>query len=258
MPTYNEAQNVQKALRGIFNAIRLHKPLVRPIDIHVLVVDDNSPDGTATFVEQYRLQDPRVHLLLREEKQGLGAAYIAGFKYALKHLNPDVIIEMDADGQHDPRDLPYLIGQIERGNDFVIGSRYVAGGRVAQGWQLHRRFTSACARMVTRTLLDLHDVEDCSGGYRAIRASLLREIDLDDLHVSGYAFQAVLLEEAKYQGGNVKEIPITFGTRHAGESKMGFKDMVEGGAVCMRIRTKRLFTRRQPRRNKLVMPMQRI
>ncbi len=242
VPTYNEAGNIRAHLDRIFAVARAEDDFSKPRELQVLVVDDSSPDGTGKIVTDYAKEDPRVSLLTRTEKEGLGAAYIAGFMHALEHLNPDVIVEMDADGQHDPKDLDALLDEVEKGADFVIGSRYVNGGNIAEGWSVHRKVTSMCARTLTKALLNLGNVHDCSGGYRAIRAELLRRIDLPALKVRGYAFQAVLLEAAIYHGGVVREVPIRFGVRSEGKSKMQISDMMEGGFVCLRVRTKRLFS----------------
>lgn len=238
VPTYNEAQNIKRTLDLVFHHERRQEK--DPFVLHVLVVDDGSPDGTAAIVEDYRLTNPRVHLLRRKEKNGLGAAYIAGMRHALATLKPDAIMEMDADGQHDPADIVRLLGGLRGGADFVIGSRYVDGGSVPASWGPRRKFISACANLVTRTMLGTRGVKDCSGGFRAIRASLLETVDFDSLRVKGYAFQAVLLEEALHRGAIVREVPIAFSDRTNGESKMGLRELTEGFHVFAGIRARRL------------------
>lgn len=241
LPTYNEAGNIIRALDMIFRAEKKSGKSAR-FTLSVLVVDDSSPDGTATLVRSYMKKNPAVKLLLRKEKNGLGAAYIAGMQHALRTIKPDVVMEMDADGQHDASDIPRLLAEIHAGSDFIIGSRYVAGGSIPATWGLDRRIKSACASMVTRIGLRLGSVQDCSGGFRAIRASTLQKIDLSRLHVKGYAFQAVLLEAALYEAGaSVVEIPIAFSDREIGTSKMRLIDMIEGFALILRIRSRRLF-----------------
>lgn len=247
LPTYNEAGNVIAHLNKIFRATAKSVSTHNTV-FNVLVVDDSSPDGTANLVRTYAKKNPRVHLLVRTKKEGLGAAYIHGMQHALATLKPDFVYEMDADGQHNPKDLTRLLAAIQEGADMAIGSRYVNGGSVAKGWGLLPRFKSTAARTVTRIMLNLGSVKDISGGYRAFSASILRKVDWSSLKVKGYAFQAVLLEEVKYQGGIIREIPIAFGTRTSGASKMRLSDMVEGGLICVRIRSKRLFTLRSARR----------
>jgi len=247
LPTYNEAENILTHLDKIFRAT-VTSPRTHNTVFNVLVVDDSSPDGTAKLVRTYMKKNSRVHLLVRTQKEGLGAAYIHGMQHALRTLKPDVVYEMDADGQHNPKDLTRLLTAIHDGADMAIGSRFVNGGSVAKGWGLIPRFKSTAARTVTRLVLNLNEVKDISGGYRAFKASMLRKVDFSSLRVKGYAFQAVLLEEVKFQGGIIREIPIAFGTRTSGASKMRISDMVEGGLICVRIRTKRLFTTRTTRR----------
>lgn len=236
MPTYNEAQNITRVLDLIYEqaAVRTHR-------ISVLIVDDNSPDGTADIVREYRLRNPNVHLLLRTQKEGLGKAYIAGMQYAMATLGPDVIFEMDADLSHNPADIFRMLEEVGKGADCVIGSRYVDGGSIPDDWGIHRKITSSCANLATRMLLGIDGIRDCSGGFRAIRTSVLSRIDLENLHVRGYAFQAVLLEEIVHHGGKVREIPIAFADREAGSSKMRMKDMLEGFTALGRVRMRRMF-----------------
>lgn len=241
IPTYNEKDNIAPLLDKIFAYERKNygRKDFRAV-IHVLVVDDNSPDGTADIVNKYQRKNDRVHLLLRIKKEGLGAAYIAGMKHAMTTLSPDVIFEMDADHSHNPRDIFKMISQINKGNDFVIGSRYVAKGRVPDNWGLHRKIISACAGLVTKIGLGLYGIKDCSGGFRAIRASVLEAVQLDRFSSRGYSFQAELLEGVVYNGFKIKEVPIKFHERKAGKSKMSVKDITEGFALVLRIRMFRL------------------
>ena len=222
----------------------IHQQLLnraKSVRFTILVVDDNSPDGTAAIVKAYALNEPRVHLLLREQKEGLGAAYIAGMRHAIETLNPDIIIEMDSDGQHNPADILRLVNAITAGNDFVIGSRYIAGGSVPAAWSMHRKLISRSANLFTKTVLDTAGTHDCTGGFRAIRASVLTQIDFTALKTAGYAFQVTLLDAAVRNGARVTEIPIAFRERLRGESKMRMKDMVSGGLTLTMIRASRIF-----------------
>ena len=242
LPTYNEAKNIKAHLDKIFECERNQPDKEHLVQLSVLVVDDSSPDGTADIVREYQKYNPKVHLLLRTVKEGLGKAYIAGMQHAIELLDPDVIFEMDSDGQHNPDDIYRMLAWNKQGFDFIIGSRFVEGGSVADSWSFGQRIKSICARKTTQILLGLHGVKDCSGGFRAIRANLLKQMDLDNLNVRGYAFQAVILEEASHLGAAIKEIPIHFGDREEGESKMGLNDMLEGFWLFTRIKAKRIFS----------------
>jgi dolichol-phosphate mannosyltransferase len=240
VPTYNEAGNIKHLLDKIFENDRRHAAATG-VSLHVLVVDDNSPDGTAAIVEEYMRTNAAVHILKRADKNGLGAAYIAGMRHALNTLNPDLVFEMDADFSHNPDDIYRLIAEIERGADFVIGSRYIPGGSIPANWGAHRKFISRAANLYAKTVLSLADVKDCTGGFRAIRASALRSIDLDGLSVKGYAFQVSLLDAILRAGNTVREVPITFTDRTIGNSKMRLRDVTEGGITVLRMRAQRLF-----------------
>ena len=221
VPTYNEAGNIIP----LVEALRV-QALSIPHEMHVLVVDDNSPDGTGHLVQEEMLQDARLHLL-SGEKAGLGAAYVRGMQYAMDELAADVVFEMDADFSHKPSDVPRLLAGIEAGADFVIGSRYVPGGSIPVDWALHRRLNSRLGNILTRYLVGLRSIHDCTAGFRAIRTSLLRKTGLADLGVQGYAFQVALLHEAILNKAIVKEIPVDFVDRTRGESKLGLRDISE-------------------------------
>lgn len=208
IPTYNEALTLEKTVK------RLHTVVSTA---HVLVVDDGSPDGTGALADEMAALDARVHVLHRHAKQGLGAAYVAGFHWALER-GYDVVVEMDADGSHQPEQLPRLLGALSAA-DLVLGSRYVPGGRVLN-WPKHRELLSRGGNRYTRVLLGLR-VHDATGGYRAFRAATLRTIELDAVASQGYCFQVDLAWRAVQAGLRVDEVPITFVEREQGESKMG-------------------------------------
>jgi dolichol-phosphate mannosyltransferase len=211
MPTYNERQN----LETMATRIRSATP-----EVDLLVVDDNSPDGTGDLADKLTETDSRVHVLHRTEKAGLGRAYIAGFNWALER-DYDLIIEMDADGSHRPEDLPRLLqGAAEMGSDggVVIGSRYVPGGSVVN-WPRHREILSKGANIYIRIMLGT-SIKDATGGYRVYRASTLRKIDLSNVESAGYSFQVDLTLRVLQAGLTVTEVPITFVERELGASKM--------------------------------------
>lgn len=229
LPTYNERENV-KTLIPLILRTKI------PGELHVLVVDDSSPDGTAAEIKLLQKTFPRLHILERQKKQGLGAAYVAGFRHALSTIKPDVLFEMDADFSHDPADIPRLLDAIQKGADLAIGSRYVPGGRIV-GWNWWRRTVSGGGNIVSRALAGLQ-VKDCTAGFRAWRASAIRNIDLGALGVSGYAFQISILHAALKHGFSVKEVPVTFTERRQGKSKLGWRDISEFFLTSMSLRRK--------------------
>ena len=207
VPTYNEAPNLEPILE------RLH---VSVPAADALVVDDGSPDGTGELAEKLAAVDPRVHVLRRPGKAGLGAAYMAGFRWALAY-GYDVVVEMDADGSHAPEQLPALLAALESA-DLVLGSRYVAGGEVTD-WPLHRLLLSRGGNRYTRWALRL-PLTDATGGYRAARAELIDRLPFDDVASQGYCFQVDWAWRAVRAGARVTEVPITFTERTFGRSKM--------------------------------------
>ena len=207
VPTYNEAGNVRKTVERVRTA-------VPPAD--VLVVDDNSPDGTGQIADRLAELDEHVHVLHRPGKAGLGAAYVAGFRWGLDR-DHDVLVEMDADGSHQPEELPRLLAALE-GADLVLGSRYVPGGRVVN-WSRHREMLSRGGNVYARLALGV-PMRDATGDYRAFRADALRRLDLYDVASQGYCFQVDLVWRAAQSGLRVVEVPITFIERVEGTSKM--------------------------------------
>ena len=214
MPTYNERQNLEIIAGRIREAVP---------DADVLVVDDNSPDGTGDLADKLAEADPRVQVLHRTEKAGLGRAYVAGFTWALDR-GYDLIVEMDADGSHRPEDLPRLLAT-SGGADAVIGSRYVPGGTVVN-WPASRRVLSAGANIYTRAMLGVR-VKDATGGFRVYKAETLREIDLNGIQSAGYCFQIDMTLRVLQAGLTITEVPITFIERERGSSKMSNTVIIE-------------------------------
>jgi len=207
IPTYNERENVSL----IVSRVRAAVP-----EADVLVLDDNSPDGTGQVADQLAAADGQVRVLHRKSKEGLGAAYLAGFAWALEH-GYDVMVEMDADGSHQPEQLGSLLGALA-GADVVLGSRWVPGGSVVN-WPFHRKFLSVGGNLYVRVLLGM-PIGDATGGFRAYRASALRTLDLHEVASQGYCFQVDLAWRAIRAGLTVVEVPITFVERTIGDSKM--------------------------------------
>ena len=185
--------------------------------VRVLVIDDNSPDGTGELADRLVQELDYVDVLHRERKEGLGPAYLAGFRRALAG-DPDLVLEMDCDFSHDPADVPRLIAAVEAGSDLALGSRYVKGGAV-RNWGLLRRIVSAGGSFYARVLLGT-SVRDLTGGFKCYRRQVLEAIDLDAIHSKGYAFQIETTYRAQRAGFRVVEVPITFADREVGGSKM--------------------------------------
>lgn len=207
IPTYNEAEN----LREITPRVRRAAP-----GAEILIADDASPDGTGAVADALAAEDPQVQVLHRAAKQGLGAAYVAGFHWA-RHQGFDVVVEMDADGSHAPEELPRLLAALH-GADVVLGSRWVPGGRVVN-WPWRRTMLSRGGNLYARLVLSL-PVRDATGGYRAYRMPALDKIDFDSVASQGYCFQVDLAWRAHRHQLRVVEVPITFTERRRGESKM--------------------------------------
>jgi len=241
IPTYNEAHNILKLLKLVYSKERQLKYDERNIMMNVLVVDDNSPDGTADIVKAYQKTNPNIYLLQRSEKNGLGAAYIAGMQHAMKLLKPGIIFEMDGDLSHGPEYIMPMIAKIREGADLVIGSRYIKGGSLPEKWGIKRMLISKSANLYAKTVLRIKEVNDCTGGFRAIRTSALEKIDFGSLKTKGYAFQISLLEEMRKNNVIMREVPIAFKDRTSGVSKMSMRDMVEEGFFVLKTSLENMF-----------------
>ncbi len=221
LPTYNEAENIS----DIISTVAIQQQSLPNHLLQILVVDDKSPDGTADIVKDFATTNPFIHLILGNKK-GLGVAYKRGIKYAISVLKADYIFEMDADGSHDPNLIPKFVNELENGNDFVIGSRYVNGGSIPNDWPTSRKLNSRFGNLFANIVAGLKGVKDTTSGYRAIKTSILKKINLENLKVKGYGFQINILHEAITQGAIVKEIPIQFKDRTKGQSKMSLSDQL--------------------------------
>ena len=224
IPTYNEAANIQHLAAAV---------LAQGAAFDLLIVDDNSPDGTGELVANLAAETSRVHLLARAGKQGLGSAYCEGFERALQ-MGYLYICQMDADFSHQPRYLPQLLAKAEQGADVVLGSRNVPQGRV-ENWSLGRRLLSRGGSLYARTILGL-PIRDCTGGFKCFRADALRRIDLATTQSDGYAFQVELNYRCYKAGLRIEEIPIVFPDREAGESKMSLGIVAEAALMVWKLR----------------------
>jgi dolichol-phosphate mannosyltransferase len=218
LPTYNEAENLERIVRAALPEMASAAP-----DHHILIVDDGSPDGTGDIADRLAAELPAVEVLHRTAKEGLGRAYLAGFERVIES-GADLVLEMDADFSHDPRDLPRLIAAAEEA-DLVLGSRYIAGGGVTD-WGLLRRMLSRGGSWYARMVLGV-PVRDLTGGFKCFRRETLEGIDYRDTHADGYGFQIELTYRTIRAGFRVKEVPIVFRDRTEGTSKMSPRIAIE-------------------------------
>jgi len=214
IPTYNEAENIEKLIESIHLYVE---------NIDILIVDDNSPDGTSDLVRNVMLENKKVNLIVRHQKMGLGTAYCEGFQYALDR-GYDAIIEMDADFSHDPKELPCFLEELKE-NDLIIGSRYKTGVNVIN-WPLRRLILSYGANVYTRIITGM-PVKDATGGFKCFRAEMLKKINLKKIKSNGYGFQIEMNYRLWKKGARIKEIPIIFIDRRSGKSKMNKKIVYE-------------------------------
>jgi dolichol-phosphate mannosyltransferase len=231
MPTFNEAGNIERAASKLFEFNS---------DVQLLVVDDNSPDGTGRIADLLATKDNRIKVLHRKDKQGIGAAYIAGFDYAIRS-GFDFVVEMDADGSHRAEDLPKLL-EICSENDLVIGSRYVRGGRTLN-WPLHRKLLSRGGNLYAKVMLG-SKLNDMTAGFRIFRTGFLKQMDLATINARGYSFQIEMAYRTIQLGGRTAEVPITFVEREIGESKMSGNIVSEALLLMTKLGFKRIFFRK--------------
>jgi dolichol-phosphate mannosyltransferase len=233
IPTYNEADNAERIIRAVFAA-------TPDVSLSILIVDDNSPDGTADIVRRLQSEETigeeKLFLLSRAGKMGLGTAYVAGFKFGLEK-DFDYIFEMDADFSHDPEEIPNFLREIKDA-DLVLGSRYISGANVAN-WPLRRLLLSYYANKYARIVTGI-TVYDTTGGFKCFRKEVLQAIDLDDIHSNGYAFQIEMNFRAWRKKFRIKEIPIVFVDRHAGTSKMNKAIVREAVGLVWKLKFKAL------------------
>jgi len=228
VPTYNEHLNIEKLVASVLHAAP---------ELEILIVDDNSPDRTGALADIIALSDPRVKVLHREKKQGLGSAYVAGFKYALEK-GYDYVFEMDADFSHNPKSLPLFIEKSEN-FDLIIGSRYINGVSVVN-WPLRRLLLSIFASLYVRIILRL-PLRDTTSGFKCFKAEVLKAVDLDKIKSDGYSFQIEMNYHAHKSGFKIFELPIIFIDRHVGTSKMNKNIVLEALLIPWRLRFESLF-----------------
>ena len=228
IPTYNELENLPRLLTEV---------LSKDNNIDMLFIDDNSPDGTADFIENEEKNNNRIHLIKRQSKQGLGTAYIVGFKFALQR-DYEIIFEMDADFSHDPNEIPRFLEEIKN-SDVVLGSRYKNGVNVIN-WPMRRLLLSWFANIYTRVITGM-PLHDATGGFKCFKREVLEAIDLNRVKSNGYAFQIEMNFKAWKKGFNIKEIPIIFIDRVKGSSKMSKKIVREAVFMVWKLRFQSIF-----------------
>ncbi len=225
IPTYNESENIEQVVREVLAALP---------DTEILVIDDNSPDGTGVIADSLAGANTSIHVLHRPGKMGMGNAYNQGFRYA-RERGYDVVFEMDADFSHKPSDLPRLLENLQ-GNGLVIGSRYVEGGGTVN-WGFSRKLISKSGNLYARTILGMR-VNDITAGFRCYRVEALNKVDLDQVKSDGYGFQVEMAYRIKQAGYSIREVPIIFEDRRAGQSKMSRNIVFEAFVRVLMMRLK--------------------
>lgn len=247
IPTFKERDNISRLIPRLKKIIKNLKGTkkIEGWGVEILVVDDNSPDGTGNVVRHFAKKSKDVHLLLREKKEGLGAAYLAGMKRAFKKMGADVVITMDADLSHKPEYLPAFLKKIEQGADFVVGSRYIIGGAIPSDWPIQRKLLSVFGNIIVAVFLGNRRLTDWTSGYRAIRKSVysrvLRMIVEDRAEFRGYTFNISFAYHAVAEGFRVAETPIKFPDRKKGKSKLGLEYLLHTPVFLFRTRLKILL-----------------
>ncbi len=230
IPTYNEAPNAERIITEVLQQSEI---------VEVLIVEDNSPDGTAAIVKKMMETNPRIHILERERKLGLGTAYVAGFKYAISHKF-DFIFEMDADFSHNPKEIPIMLGKMEE-CDVLIGSRYIKGVNVVN-WPMKRLILSYSANIYTRVITGM-PIHDATAGFKCYKRKVLESIDLDSIRSNGYAFQIETNFLAWKKGFKLLEMPIVFVDRRVGVSKMNKKIVYEAAFMVWKLKARSIFNK---------------
>lgn len=221
LPTYNERENIADLIKQVSSVGRR----LKKHQLNILVVDDNSPDGTGDLVKELQGRYKNLHLI-SGKKEGLGKAYLRGMRYASTKLKADVMFEMDADFSHDPKEIPNFLKKIDEGYDMVVGSRYIPGGSIPANWGIHRIIFSVLGNLIVRTALFNFKHHEWTNGYRAIRTSLFKKLNKELEDFKGYTFQVSFLHKAFVSGAKVAEIPIHFKDRVHGESKISSEYVV--------------------------------
>jgi len=242
IPTYNEKDNVPVVIPALMEVFKK----VTNWDLQILIVDDTSPDKTYEVVKDLQKKNPKLHLLLNKQKAGLGGAYLKGMEYAFNQLKADVVFEFDADMSHDPQKIPQFLKKIEQGYDFVLGSRYIAGGSIPDDWGLSRKFLSVFGNIIIMTVLTDFRIRDWTTGYRAITKEVYQAVykELGSQRFSGYTFQIGFLHKAVRKGFKITEVPINFVDRTKGHSKLGNEYIKNTLLYILKVRIEEIINNR--------------
>ncbi len=236
MPTYNERQNIEQMIEVLFKE---EFPKINGHEMHLLIVDGNSPDGTGEAAKKGESKYENLHLLTEKGKRGLGWAYIDGMKYAIGELRADAVIEMDADFQHNPQDIKRLLEAMDAGADVVIGARYIKGGSVPKEWELYRKILSWGGNLFARTVLLQRNLHDLTTGFRLTKTKFLKQVDLDNLlGKKAFAYKMHLTMELQRLEAKIVEIPIAFLPRKKEKSKLRFKETIDSLFLVLVLRVK--------------------
>lgn len=234
IPTYNEKENITNLIESLTNIFNNNK-----INGNIVVVDDNSPDGTGNIVDEIKKKNPAVNIVHREKRLGLGTAYITGMKFSMKNLNADLIMTMDSDFSHNPKYIPDFIRKINQGFDVVLGSRYVKGGGTYK-WKIHRRIISKGANTLAKFVIGLK-TNDNTTGFRCYKRKVLETIELDKIKSNGYSFLVEIAYLCQKFNFKLSETPILFVDRKYGETKISKKEIFKTLHTLLRLKLKNIF-----------------
>lgn len=241
-PTYNERENIERTI----DALQKNFAKVKNWQMHILVVDDSSPDKTYDLVKQLQKKHPNLHLLINKKKAGLGSAYLKGMHHAFDQLQADLIFEFDADLSHDPSKIPQFLQNIDQGYDMVLGSRYIRGGSIPDNWGFHRKVLSVLGNLTIRLILTNFSIADWTGGYRAITKKTFELIapEMTDERFSGYTFQIGFLHKAVQRKLKITEVPFHFKDRVVGKSKIGPEFIINNLIYLFKVRAQEIMAHR--------------
>ncbi len=240
MPTFNEAKNIGRMIDTLCKNVF---PNIKDHEMMLLVFDDTSSDGTWKIVQEKMKIYKNLYLSLEKEKKGLGAGYARAFTYAINKLKADAVMEMDADFQHDPYDVPRFVKEFDNGADYVIGARYIGGGSIPREWGLDRKFLSVVGNLIYQVTLFMWDIHDFTTGFRLARVKgPLESINFNKVFSKSFAYKTRLLYEMKRHGAKLKEIPIKFNLRETGDSKMTTNTFLDSIKVILQIWQERLLS----------------
>lgn len=242
IPTYNEKDNIQTVIPKLLDVFKT----IKDWDMSILVVDDTSPDKTYEVVERIQKKEKKVHLIINKQKSGLGGAYLKGMDHAFNNLNAAVVFEFDADLSHDPKKIPSFLAEIDKGADFVLGSRYITGGGIPADWGLHRKFLSIFGNMIIALVLTNFNIKDWTTGYRAITKKVYEAVlpSMTSERFSGYTFQIGFLHNAVMGKFKIVEVPFVFVDRTYGKSKLGPEYIKNTLLYIFRARAKSIINNR--------------